>query len=594
MKAVNTTWDLTPLYSSHSVWSKELKKELKTNYAHKFAPYHGKKTWSAKELKELLDTYFQIEQRVKKLVTWAHLFHDQETANTLGREAFSSSLFCQQRFHEASSWIEPMILQHSKEQLKAFVQHQNLALYKTYLSNLLRLKPHTLSSDQEKLFSLSGLEGHTPYKTFSALNDSDLVFPNVKDKKGKEHPLTHGTFSELIRSPDRILRQNAYTTLHGSYRSFQNSFAELLSGQMNRHVFEMKSHFYSSSLEASLFPKSIPQSIYSNLIETVREHRSTLHRYLVLRKKILQVDVLKPWDLYAPLISRKKEPLYEYEEAIQLVLDASKPLGKEYVDILKKGLTEKRWVDVYEKKSKRSGAYSSGCFDSPPYILLNYKGTLRDVYTLAHEAGHSMHSYLSRSRQPYHLSDYEIFVAEVASTLNEELLTALLLQKAQNNSEKMNILLEQVEAIRATFFRQTLFAEFELFMHESAEKGIPLTSALLEQKYKELNELYYGPTLDCTKELCIEWARIPHFYYNFYVYQYATGITAAHALKKGLDENKESARKKYLHFLSSGSEKDPITLLKQAGIDMRKKEPYVHLVHTFSSLVSQIEHHTKN
>lgn len=583
MKNKTSDWDLSPLFTSYTSWKKALSQELSLKYELLFGAFHSKQQFTPKELRKLLDLYFERDRNIKKIYTWAHLFHDQNTANAQGREAYSSALFCMQRFKEATSWIEPSILQHSEKTLEQFTHDTCLAEYSIFLSNLRRIRPHTLSSELEALMALSGKDAFTAYKTFSALNDADLVFPSAKDTKGKEHSVTHGSFQQLIRSNDRTLRENAYRSLHGTYRSFKNSFSELLSGQMNRHAFDAQARKYHSCLEASLFPKDIPLKVYHTLIDTVRSNIAPLHRYMKLRKKLLNVPVLKPWDLYAPLIQKHKEPSYSYEEAVELVLHACKPLGKEYVFQLQKGLTHDRWVDVLEKKSKRSGAYSSGCYDSYPYILLNFKGTLRDVYTLAHEAGHSMHSFLSRKNQPYHQSEYEIFVAEVASTLNEELLTEYL---SSQKIDQRFLLNEQLEDIRATFFRQTMFAEFELFVHEEAEKGTPLTAEFLKNKYLELNKAYYGNELDCTDELAIEWARIPHFYYNFYVYQYATGISAAHAIKEAIDSQGPKATKKYLHFLSSGSSKYPILLLKEAGVDMTSKEPFLQLIQKFDSLLA--------
>lgn len=580
-------WDLSPLFSSYDTWKAEITKERLQNYGAHFAPSANKST--EKELLGLLDTYFAKERHLKKLYTWAHLIHDQETTNTKGKEAYSEALYCLQQFQQATSWIEPYLLDHDERTLQMFEQSPLLEKYHLYISRLKRLKSHTLSQQEEKIFALCKKDANIAYRAFSALNDSDITFPDALDAKGEKYHVTHGSFQRLMRSPDQILRKAAYQSLHKTFGSFKNTFCELVSGQMNRHVVEAHGRNYNSCLDASLFPKGIPTSVYTSLISATREHISVLHRYMSLRKKLLKLDSVKPWDLYTPLLTGYEEPIYSFDEARNLVIKACEKLGPEYVKQLTKGLLNERWVDVYEKKAKRSGAYSSGCFDSYPYILLNFKGTMKDVLTLAHEAGHSMHSFLSRTHQPYHTSEYEIFVAEVASTLNEELLADLLLKNARTKDEQLFIINEQIEDIRATFFRQTLFAEFELFLHQEAEKGTPLTPEFLELKYLELNKAYYGPDLECTPELAIEWARIPHFYYNFYVYQYATGISAAHALKKSLDQHDTKAQNKYLEFLKSGSAHFPISLLQRAGVDMASSTPCIQLIERFTALLDELE-----
>lgn len=582
-------WDLTPLYPSFQSWKMEMEKELREEYSTRFAPLSKNELSVASTLKALLDSFYMKERHLKKLYTWAHLYHDQETALTAGREAVSLSMHAYSRFREATSWIEPAILQLNTNFLNNLVQSEELSCYKILLERLVRMKPHVLREREEKLLAFSEKEAATPDKIFHALNDTDFVFPHAVDETGSLHTVTHGSYAHLQRSNDRTLRENAFHSLLGTFHAYKTTFAEILSGQMNRHLFEMKSRKYSSCLEAALFSKKIPTSLYKTLLSTVRSHLPVLHRYMKVRKEALQVDMLKPWDLYVSLIPSHREPHYTFDEAKHMVLTACQKLGKTYTNTLKKGLEKHRWVDVYETKSKRSGAYSSGCYDSHPYILMNYKGLLRDVHTLAHEAGHSMHSFFSRRSQPYHFSEYEIFVAEVASTLNEELLTEHLLSHAKNEKERLFLILEQIEDIRATFFRQTLFAEFELFLHEEVEKGTPLTSDLLANAYKKLYQEYYGPSLECTDELSVEWARIPHFYANFYVYQYATGISAAHALYEQLKSGASSSQKRYLSFLQSGSVQFPIELLQEAGVDMLSPAPYVQMVQHFDALVDELE-----
>jgi oligoendopeptidase F len=582
-------WDLSSLYSSYENWKIEMKQEIQEDYKKLFTPLSKKEISDPINLKGLLNLFFAKERHIRKLYTWAHLFHDQETALAVGREALAMSMHAFQCFREATSWIEPCIVQIPKKTLKTLIDKPGLSEYKEFLEKLTRMKPHTLSEREERLMAFSEKEAYTADKIFHAINDSDFIFPVALDSTNKAHKVTHASFQKQLRSEDRTLRENSFHSVLGTFCSFKNTVTEILLGQMNRHVFEKKARGYDSCLEASLFPKNIPTSLYKTFIETVRSHLPTLHRYMKIRKETLKLDTLKPWDMYVSIIPGYQEPQFTLEEAKNLVIQSCQPLGEDYINILKQGLGKDRWVDVYENKSKRSGAYSSGCYDSHPYILMNFKGLMRDAHTLAHEAGHSMHSFLSRRAQPYHLSEYEIFVAEVASTLNEKLLSDLLMQQAKSEKDRLFLILEEIEDIRATFFRQTLFAEFELFVHEESEKGTPLTAEFLDAKYKELYKDYYGPHLECTEELATEWARIPHFYMNFYVYQYATGISAAHALHEILTTSKITGQKQYLNFLQSGSKKFPIQLLQDAGVDMLSPEPYTLMINHFSELLDQLE-----
>jgi oligoendopeptidase F len=586
LQTPSDTWDLTPLYPSSVDWKKDLEEEASTQYSELTAPYIAAKTLTEEQLFDLFTLYFRLERRLKKLYTWAHLYHDQDTANDEAKQALQRITSRYHDFSESFSWMEPKILSHTAEQLSAFVSSKKLEPYKTLLERLLRLKPHTLPAEQEALMAMSGRALEAASKAFSAINDADFRFADVKDTSGTTHPLTHATYGVLLRSPDRTLRQHAFETLHSTYRSYENTLTELLSGQAQQHLFQARARGYSSCLEAALFPNNIPVSVYHNLINTVRSRISVLHTYLRLKRKALHLTKLAPWDLYAPL-TEEAHTIYPFEEAVQLTLDAAQPLGPSYVQRLRDGLSMCRWVDRYENQNKRSGAYSSGCYDSPPYILMNYKGQLRDVFTLAHEAGHSMHSDSSR-RQPYHYSDYAIFVAEVASTFNEELLSNELLRRNKDNPKvRAAILNEKLEDLRATLFRQTLFAEFELFVHERAERGEPITPTILGQKFRELNQFYYGEEIEFPEVFDAEWSRIPHFYYNFYVYQYATGISAANALVARVLGGGEQERNQYLAFLQGGCSAFPIDLLRNAGVDMCSAAPIESALHRFSSLIGE-------
>lgn len=578
------TWDLQPLYPSLIDWKKDLEEEALIRYSELAAKYIEAVHLSEEQLFDLCTLYYQLERRLKKLYTWAHLYHDQDTANDEAKQALQRIIARYHDFSESFSWMEPKILSHSTEELSFFVSSKKLEPFKTLLERLLRLKPHTLPAEQEALIAMSGRALEAPSKAFSAINDADFRFADVTDSSGKPHPLTHATYGVLIRSPDRTLRQHAFETLHGTYKSYENTLTELLNGQVQSHLFQARARGYSTCLEAALFPNNIPVSVYHNLIHTVRSHIDVLHKYVRLKKEALHLSKLAPWDLYVPLTD-EAPATYTFDEAVQLTLDAVQPLGPSYVQRLHDGLSKCRWVDRYENMNKRSGAYSSGCYDSPPYILMNFKGQLRDVFTLAHEAGHSMHSDFSR-KQPYHYSDYAIFVAEVASTFNEELLFNELLRRNANNPKvRAAILNEKLEELRGTLFRQTLFAEFELFVHTLAERGEPITPTILRQKFRELNQFYYGEDLELTEVFDAEWSRIPHFYYNFYVYQYATGISASNALVARVLRGGKQELSQYLAFLQSGSSAFPIDTLRNAGVDMCAADPIEKTLSHFSELV---------
>jgi oligoendopeptidase F len=458
--------------------------------------------------------------------------------------------------------------------------------YQFALERIVRMRPYTLSQDKEELLALSGKALDSSYKAFAALTNADMAFKPAIDSQGKEHPLSNGTYLTLVSSPDRNLRKTALLHLMQGYNGFANTLCELIQGQVNSHSFNAKARSYPDCVTAALFGNQIDPAVVKRLIETVRQGKTFMADYLKLRKEVLQVDELHAYDLMCPLV---KEVDYKmsYADACQAVIESVALLGPEYQAALKKGLTEDRWVDPYENARKRSGAYSSGCYDSMPYILLNFHGDLHDVMTLAHEAGHSMHSYLSRKNQPYVYSQYPIFVAEVASTFNELLLLDNLYKKAKTKGERAYLLSDQIDRIRSTIFRQTLFAEFELKMHELVEQGQPLTPALLNQIYTGLLKDYYGPDLTIDSELEGEWARIPHFYYNFYVYQYATGLSAAMALNLKATQSAQ-ARDRYLKFLSSGGSKYPLDLLKDAGVDMTQTAPIEAAVKRFGDLVKEL------
>ncbi len=581
-------WNVEALYPSWKAWEEDL-----TLWGREKSLPHWPELEALKEswkrgvegLKKLLDTQCLFERHLSKLYTYAHLRHDEDVAEEVGKKAYTRATSLLHAFSQEVAWIEPALLAHPEEELLSWLRSSVLDSYRFYLERILRVGSHVLPVAEEELLARAGKSLESVSLAFGAFNSADLKFPPVMDSQGVSHELTHGKYQVYLHSQDRVLRKGAFTHLHQAFSSFENTLCELLSGQVQCHLLTKGARRYSSCVEAALFPNQIDISVYRSLIKAVRSRLPVLHRYLSLRKKVMGLDQLHLYDLSVPLVA-DVETKIPYEEAVQLILDSVAVLGTEYQTQLEKGLKRDRWVDLYENKRKRSGAYSSGCYDSMPYILMNYEGTLNDVMTLTHEAGHSMHSLLSRTHQPYHYAGYSIFVAEVASTFNEELLIRHLLSKSPSKEQTAFLINQKLDGLRGTLLRQTLFAEFELKLHEWAEAGTPLTPTLLKTEYRALSETYFGSGVHLDPVADVEWARIPHFYYNFYVYQYATGISAAHALVERVMQEGESA---YLTFLSSGSSQYPLDLLKRAGVDMTTPHPVEKAMDYFDSLTSQLE-----
>lgn len=582
-------WNVESLYSSLASWQKDFKSIGEVDkYPHwpQLVRFKGKLGKDAKTLKSALEKLFEISRKLSKLYTYAHLRHDEDITDDTFKKAFMQISHLQHDFNQESAWFEPELLAIPAPQLKKLMASPILKDYRFYLEKIIRLKKHTLTSDKEEIIAQAGKALSSSIKAFSAISDADFHFGTVLDEKGKERELTHASYALYIRDQDRTLRKNAFEAMHGKYYEFENTLCELLNGNVQTHLFNARVRNFDSCLEASLYPKNIDVDVYHSLIFAVNSNIDVLHKYMRLREQVLNIGPLHLYDIYVPL-TKDIDIRMTYEEAEEAVIESVEPLGSEYQNILRKGLLKERWVDRYENKNKRSGAYSGGCHDSMPYILMNYKGVLRDVFTLAHEAGHSMHSYFSNKNQPYHYSDYSIFLAEVASTFNEDLLMRYLLKKAKTNEEKIYLINQKIEDIRSTLFRQTMFAEFELFIHEMAEKNIPLTPKLLKEQSSRLNAIYFGPVvIDSLIE--IEWARIPHFYYNYYVFQYATGISAALALSDRVVNGGKKECEDYLSFLKGGSSKYPIEILKKAGIDMHSATPVEAAINKFRELVDEL------
>jgi oligoendopeptidase F len=565
---VQNRWNVEALYPNPDQWRLDLQQVKKGEGSPRWpqiASFKGKLN-NPQTVASFFEQYLEIQRKLEKLHTYAHLRLDEDLGNDVFKSDFGLISNLIHEFSQETSWVDPELLSLEDAQFQSLIAAAEVKPYRFYLEKMGKMRPHTLTFDQEQLLALSGKALDTSYKAFGALNNADMSFKPAIDSKGQEMPLSNGSYLSYMRSPDRALRKSSFENLHRAFEAHANTICELLQGQVQSHLFVAKARHFDSCLSAALFPHQIDKAVYENLIASVRKRLPLLHEYIALRKKLLKLSDIHVYDLYVPLVE-DAESTMTYSEARDAVISSVAPLGEKYQSILKKGLMEDRWVDVYENQRKRSGAYSSGCYDSMPYILMNYHGTLNDVLTLAHEAGHSMHSFLSRTSQPYIYSRYPIFVAEVASTFNEQLLLKQLKDKVKSKKDEAFLINYQIEGIRATIFRQTMFAEFELQLHKWAEEGVTFTPALLREYYAKLNREYYGPDLVIDPELEMEWARIPHFYYNFYVYQYATGLSAALALFQQAMKD-DTAKERYIEFLSSGGSKYPIDLLKTAGVDM--------------------------
>lgn len=581
-------WNVKAVYPALEEWKKDFTKaQGKTEAPHWpiLAQFKGRLKEGPAVVLQLVETVLDLERKLSKLYTYAHLRHDEDVAHDAHKECYLRIVGLLHDFRQEICWIEPELLSLPEELLKKLLSAKELQPYKFYLEKIIRLKAHTLDAEKEELLASASLALDASERAFGAFNNADLKFPNIKDSQGKEHELTHGKYHVYMRSHDRSLRKNAFLTLHRSFGAYENTLCELINGQMQKDYFNAKARNFSSCLDAALFPHNIDKTVYMNLIATVRNHLPVLHRYMEFRKQALKVDELHLYDMSVPLVVDADIKM-EFEEAAKFIVESMAPLGPVYQKNMEKGFFQDRWVDRYENERKRSGAYSSGCFDTMPYILMNYFGEYNSISTLAHEAGHSMHSFSSWKSQPYQDSSYPIFVAEVASTFNEELLLRHFRSSTQDPQKIAFLINQGIEGIRNTFFRQVMFAEFELKIHEFVEKSIPLTPTLLKTEYRKLTADYFGPAVTLDVEVDMEWARIPHFYYNFYVYQYATGIAAAHALVETVSKN---GPEKYLKFLSSGGSRFPLDLLEIAGVDMRTPAALESITSHFNALIDDLK-----
>jgi len=582
------TWDLESVYPTDEAWEQDFRKV--TEMIPRLAGFQGKVGESGRTLLEALRTRDEIYMVLERVYVYASMRLDQDQTNTTYQALKDRATSLWSQVSAAGAYLTPEILAIPEERLKAFMAEEpGLGLYRHELDNLRREKDHVRSPEVENLLAQVAEVAGAPHTIFSMLKNADLKFPKIKDEEGKEVELTEGRFVRFLESRDRSVRESAFKALYSTYSKFRNTLAATYAGSVKKDVFFARVRNYPSARAMALSGSNIPESVYDNLVETVHRNLPKLHRYLQLRRKLLGLDEIHMYDLYVPMVPNvdKKVP---YPEAVETVLKALAPLGEEYVQVAREGLTTARWVDIYENEGKRSGAYSGGAYTTHPFILLNYQDNLDSMFTLAHELGHSMHSYFSRKHQPFVYGDYTIFVAEVASTFNEMLLTHYLLQNTDDKNFRMYLINDDLEKFRTTLYRQTMFAEFEHLVHQRVERNEALTQDVLCQLYYELNQKYYGTEgVVVDREIEMEWSRIPHFYSPFYVYQYATGLSAAVALSRQVLTEGQPAVERYLAFLKKGGSDYSINLLRDAGVDMTSPEPIQKALDYFGELLDEME-----
>lgn len=579
------TWALEDVYANNDVWKADLEKARALPA--QLAAYKGHLGDSAQKLLEFLQLGDGISVLFDSLYGYAQRRSDEDTANSLYQGMTSQAMSAMVAVDAASSFETPELLAIPDDKLEQFYQEEPaLETYRLALTRIRSKRAHILSDAEEKLLAAAGEMSQAPDSVYSVFADADLKFPSATDKDGNSHPVTHGTYIPLMHSADRVLRKSAFESLYSVYGQFRNTAAALLSAQVKQLKFYADARKYDSTLQASLDGNYVPTEVYTNLISAVHENMAPMYRYVDLRRKLLGVDELHMYDLYTPIVSDVDVNI-PYEEAKQTVYDALACMGDDYRAILKEGF-DNRWIDVYENVGKCSGAYSAG-LRKHPYVLLNYSGTLDSMFTLAHEMGHAIHSYLSNKHQPVAYSNYSIFVAEVASTCNEALLMQHLLKTTKDKKRRAYLINYFLEQFRTTLYRQTMFAEFELEINRRNERGESLTAESLNALYHELNHQYFGDDIVIDKEIDLEWARIPHFYYDYYVYQYATGYSAAIALSRRILKEGAPAVKDYIHFLSGGCSTDPISLLRGAGVDMASTSPIHDALQLFDELITEME-----
>ena len=582
---VAMTWNLEDIYPNEAAWEADVAASLAL--ADELAACEGKATTDAAALTHAMDLYEACVMKLYRLASYAGMKHDEDTANAAGQVLQQRAQATEVKIAEKLAFLEPEILKLPEEKLAEYLKEPGVAKYAVTLREIVRLREHSLSAEMEKLLASAGDMAQAPSNGFSMLLNADLKFPVVEDSAGEKIQLSNGRFVVTQKSPDRRLREAAFTAFYGRYKEFRNTWAALYDGQVRQQIFFAKARRYPSTFVAAVEANNVRPEVCDNLIESVRRNIDKMHRYVRLRRKMLGVDELHMYDVYAPMVSDYSVSV-TYEEAQADVLEALKPLGEEYLTVVREAFAN-RWIDVMENEGKRTGAYSTGVYGVHPYMLLNWSGTLDDVFTLIHEMGHSMHTWYSSHEQTFFDSKYKIFVAEVASTTNEILLLEYLLKKAETKAERAYLINHYLESFKSTLIRQTMFEEFERKTNAMAEAGVPLTADALCETYINLNREYFGPDMVSDPLIAYEWCRIPHFYYNFYVYQYATSFAASVAIAHRILAEGRPAVERYLAFLRSGCTDDPVSLLRAAGVDLSTGRPVDEALAVFEDAIRRME-----
>ena len=578
-------WTIDEMYPNEESIEKDIQKVKEL--IEEVKKYKGILADSEENLFKALNISEETSRILQNLYVYTHMKSHEDTRINKNQGNATKTDMLSTELSMATSYMVPEIIAMDSEKLENYLKTEKLSHYKKYVDDILRLKPHTLNEREEELLAAVADLSGVPENVYDMLSFADLQFPEIEDENGEKVRVTHSNFSLFLKSKDARVRKDAFEAMYGVYGQYKNTFASTLYGGIKSEIFYAKTRKYESALQGSLFQDNVSVDVYNNLIDAVHENLDTLNDYIDLKKKFLGLDKINMYDLYVPL-TESFDMEIPYEKAQKIILEALKPLGEEYLENVKKAFAE-GWIDVYGNEGKQGGAYSWGSYDSKSYILMSYKDDLNSLFTLIHEMGHSMHSFYSKNNQPYLYSGYKIFVAEVASTLNELLLINYLLKNAESKEERVYLLNYYLEQFRTTVYRQTMFAEFEKICHGKVEEGEPLTAEDFNNIYYDLNKKYYGESCEVNEEIALEWARIPHFYSNFYVYKYATGFSAASALSKQILEEGESAVSRYKEFLKSGGSEFPLDQLRKAGIDMEKKESVDEALHVFKDLVKQLE-----
>ncbi|WP_042276054.1 oligoendopeptidase F [[Clostridium] dakarense] len=578
-------WKIERMYPNKEAIESDIEKVK--GFISKAKELKGKLSESKENLYEALNISEKASQILQNLYVYTHMKQHEDTRINANQGIATKTDMLSTELSMASSYMVPEIIAIDSEKLNEYLNDDKLSFYKKHIDDILREKPHTLNEREEEILAATADLSGVPENVYDMLAFADLEFPEIEDENHEKVRLTDSNFSTFLRSKDARVRKDAFEAMYSIYDKYKNTFAAILYGGIKAEIFYAKIRKYESALQASLFQDDISIDVYNNLIAAVDENLDALNKYVDLKKKFLGLDEIHMYDLYVPLTD-KFDMKIPYEKAQEIILNALKPLGEEYLSIIKKAF-EDGWIDVYENEGKQGGAYSWGSYDSNPYILMSYKDDLNSLFTLIHELGHSLHSYYSRSSQPFLYSNYKIFVAEVASTLNELLLINYLLENSNSKEERIYLLNYYLEQFRTTVYRQTMFGEFEKLTHERVESGEPLTAEEFTSIYYDLNKKYYGNSVKVDDQIGLEWARIPHFYSNFYVYKYATGFSAASALSQQILKEGQEAVDRYLGFLKSGGSEYPLKQLRDAGVDMEKKEAVDEALKVFSDLVDKLE-----